>query len=100
MFGWSRGRGPARGDAARGRFAMKFLIVDDDPAIVEALTIGLSFQWPTTEIFCAGDGEQGLRLFLQQAPDLTLLDIHLPGLSGWAVLAQIRAASDAPVIIL
>ena len=79
---------------------MKILIVDDDPGIVEALTIGLEFQDPTVKVLRAPDGEQGLRLFHQESPDVTLLDVNMPRMSGWEVLERIRATSAAPVIIL
>ena len=56
---------------------MKFLIVDDDKSIVEAVTIGLQFQWQDAEVHSAGDGEQGLSIFFDQSPDVTLLDVNM-----------------------
>jgi two-component system KDP operon response regulator KdpE len=79
---------------------MKFLIADDDKAIVEAVTIGLQFQWQDAEVHSAFDGEDGLRKFLDLTPDVTLLDINMPYMSGFEVLQQIRKVSDAPVLML
>ena len=79
---------------------MKFLIVDDDKAIVEAVTIGLQFQWQDAEVHSALDGEEGLRKFLDVAPDVTLLDVNMPYMSGFEVLQKIREVSDAPVLML
>lgn len=79
---------------------MRFLIVDDDKAIVEAVTIGLQFQWQDAEVHTASDGEDGLRKFLDLTPDVTLLDINMPYMSGFEVLQQIRKVSDAPVLML
>jgi DNA-binding response OmpR family regulator len=79
---------------------MKFLIIDDDKAIVEAVTIGLQFQWQDAEVHSAPDGEQGLRRFADVAPDVTLLDVNMPHLSGFEVLQRIREVSDAPVLML
>ena len=79
---------------------MKFLIVDDDKSIVEAVTIGLQFQWQDAEVFSAPDGEQGLALFFEISPDVTLLDVNLPGMSGFEILQRIRELSDAPVLML
>src|SRR3954451_6547337 len=79
---------------------MKFLIVDDDKSIVEAVTIGLQFQWQDAEVHAALDGEQGLSKFFELSPDVTLLDVNLPGLTGFEVLQRIRELSDAPVLML
>jgi len=79
---------------------MKFLVVDDDKSIVEAVTIGLQFQWKDAEVHSAKDGEEGLRMFLDLSPDVTLLDINMPYVSGFEVLQKIREVSDAPVLML
>src|SRR5437868_12096712 len=79
---------------------MKFLIVDDDKSIVEAVTIGLQFQWQDADTHSASDGEEALRKFLDLAPDVTLLDINMPHMSGFEVLQRIREVSDAPVLML
>ncbi|MDQ2808461.1 MAG: response regulator transcription factor [Chloroflexota bacterium] len=79
---------------------MRFLIIDDDRSIVEAVTIGLQFQWQDAEVQSAGDGEQGLALFARFNPDVTLLDVTMPRLSGFEVITRIRAVSDAPVLML
>jgi DNA-binding response OmpR family regulator len=79
---------------------MKFLIVDDDKAIVEAVTIGLQFQWQDAEVHSAADGEQGVRMFAELSPDVTLLDVNMPRMSGFEVLQRIRETSDAPVLML
>ena len=79
---------------------MKFLIVDDDKAIVEAVTIGLQFQWQDAQVHSAADGEQGVHMFAELSPDVTLLDVNMPRMSGFEVLQRIRETSDAPVLML
>ena len=79
---------------------MRFLIVDDDKAIVEAVTIGLQFQWQDAAVHTAQDGEEGWRMFLDLSPDVTLLDVNMPHMSGFEVLQRIREVSDAPVLML
>src|SRR5215212_5360128 len=79
---------------------MKILIVDADRSLVEAITIGLELHWGDVQVLSAADGETGLDLFYHEAPDLTLLDVNLPGTSGWEMLQRARAGSTAPVIIL
>src|SRR3954447_16649534 len=79
---------------------MKFLIVDDDQGIVEAVTIGLQFQWQDAEVNSARDGEQGLHMFADVVPDVVLLDVNMPRLNGFEVVQRIREVSDVPVIML
>lgn len=79
---------------------MKILIVDDDRSIVEAVQIGLELQWQDAQVVSAPDGEAGLEMFFKQSPDLTLLDVNMPRMSGWEMLRRLREVSDAPVIML
>jgi DNA-binding response OmpR family regulator len=79
---------------------MKMLIVAEERGLIEALTIGLAYEWPDVRVLPATDGAAGLRQFIQEAPDLTLLDLHLRDNGGWTLLRQIREVSRAPVIVL
>jgi two-component system KDP operon response regulator KdpE len=78
----------------------RILTVDDDPLIRDALSAALSLQWPSAEIVTASSGAEALRTFFDHEPDVVLLDVSLPGLSGFEVLRQIRQVSDVPVIML
>src|SRR6476469_9082785 len=78
---------------------MKILIVDDDPGLLDALTIGLQMQWGDAQVLRAADGAQGVRLFAAEAPDLTLLDVSMPRMNGWEALKELRRLSDAPIIM-
>lgn len=79
---------------------MKILVVDDDPQILDALTIGFQLQWQESTVLPAPDGEIGLRLFDEHDPDVVVLDVGLPGKNGFEVLEDIRRVSDVPVIML
>lgn len=79
---------------------MKILVVDDDPEVMESISLGLSLHWRDVEVLGASDGEQALDLVEQQRPNLVLLDIGLPRKDGYQVLQEIRAFSDVPVIML
>ena len=98
-FGLRRGerRGRHRASGAGWR---KVLLVDDDPLLREAVEAAIGFQWPECHVICAGDGEEGLDLASREEPDVLVLDIGLPGLSGLDVLRRVREASDAPVLML
>jgi two-component system KDP operon response regulator KdpE len=79
---------------------MKILIVDDNADLLEALRLGFKIQWPECEPLVAENGTKALDLFAQENPDIVLLDINMPGVSGFEVLRRIREASDVPVIML
>ena len=65
----------------------RILIVDDDHDILTALKKRLT--WMGHEVLTAEDGEQGLKIAAEEQPDLMLLDIELPGLSGLDILKRL-----------
>lgn len=74
------------------------LVIDDEPQILRALkTILGSKQF---NVITANRGEDGLALAATQKPDLIILDLSLPDMSGMEVCAQIREWSQTPIIIL
>jgi two-component system KDP operon response regulator KdpE len=79
---------------------MKILAVDDDPQILDALTIGFELQWQDSSVIPATDGESALHLFYEHDPDVVVLDVAMPGKNGYEVLQEIRRTSDVPVIML
>jgi two-component system, OmpR family, KDP operon response regulator KdpE len=74
------------------------LVVDDEPQIRRTLRTTLSFRG--YEILEAATGEEALELTRKQKPDLILLDVNLPGISGIETCREIRRSSDVPVIML
>ncbi len=75
------------------------LLIEDDPAIVSGLDLNLSLEG--YEVLSACDGETGLRVATERAPDLVLLDIMLPGMNGLEVLRRLRESSPGtPVIVI
>ncbi len=79
---------------------MKILVVDDDPQILDALTVGFQLQWQDATVLSARDGEEGLRLFSAHDPDVVVLDVAMPKRNGFEVLKEIRKVSDVPVLML
>lgn len=79
---------------------MKILVVDDDPHILDALTVGFQLQWADAEVVGVADGDAGLTAFFDHDPDVVLLDVRMPGRSGFDVLREIRRVSDVPVLML
>jgi two-component system response regulator RegX3 len=74
------------------------LVVEDEASFVDALQIGLSREGFHVEI--ATDGAQALEMFPKVAPDLVLLDVMLPRVSGIDVCRQIRQSSAVPIIMV
>ncbi|MCR5702177.1 MAG: response regulator transcription factor [Lachnospiraceae bacterium] len=76
----------------------KVLVVDDEKLIVKG--IKFSLEQDEMEVTAAYDGEQALELAKNTEFDIILLDVMLPGLSGFEVCQAIREFSDVPIIML
>ena len=74
------------------------LLVEDEESFVEALQIGLKREGFRVEV--ARDGEEAIELFERVQPDLILLDLMLPKLSGVDVCRRIRSVSNVPIIMV
>jgi two-component system, OmpR family, response regulator RegX3 len=74
------------------------LVVEDEESFVDALLVGLRREG--FEVFAARDGLTALELFDQVSPDIVLLDVMLPKLSGIDVCRAIRLKSSTPVIMV
>ena len=77
---------------------MKLLIVDDEPAILETVETKMRREGFST--FTADSAEEGLRLFRKVRPDLVILDIMLPGRSGFDLCRTIRKDSATPILFV
>lgn len=76
----------------------RILIIDDDIDLNELLAEFLSQN--NFEVLTASQAEEGLTLFKSQNPDLIVLDVVLPGKSGFEICKEIRASSKVPIIML
>jgi len=74
--------------------AASILVVDDDPEIVSMLTTRLSARG--YKVTTASDGHRAIELAKRERPDLVLLDVMMPGKSGWEVA---RALKQDPVTL-
>ncbi len=78
--------------------ATKVLAVDDEKIIIKGLKFSL--ERDGFEVICAYDADEALVLAESENPDIILLDVMLPGLSGYEVCERIREYSDVPIIML
>lgn len=69
---------------------MKVLVVDEDPDIIEAVGICFALRWPDAEVVEAPDGNTALSLFKLEQPDVVILYVGLPDISGLDVCARLR----------
>src|SRR5437763_12449706 len=79
----------------------RILIIEDERALTEVLTYNL--QREGYETIVAHDGQEGLRKAQMLLPDVVLLDVMLPGMSGTDVCRELRASErtrDIPIIII
>ena len=79
---------------------MKILIVDDEPDVRALVRNSLQYSREGLEPLEAADGDEAMRVIAADHPDLVILDLGLPTADGFAVLQQVRADSDLPVIVL
>jgi len=77
---------------------MKVLVADDDADLRELIAFTLSQSGYL--VSKAADGLEAVRRFTAEAPDLVVLDINMPGLSGFQVCEAIRSGSNVPVMML
>lgn len=76
----------------------RVLVVEDDA--VNRMVIKRMLSKMRVEVFEAVDGPSGVAATLEHAPDLVLMDLHMPGCTGWEAARQIRARlEDAPPIV-
>ena len=78
--------------------AKKVLVVDDEKLIVKG--IRFSLEQDGMEVECAYDGEEALEKAKENQYDIILLDVMLPGLTGFEVCQAIREFSSVPIIML
>jgi len=77
---------------------VRLLVVEDEPALLESLAMALRDEGYAVDT--AADGEEGLHKALSWDYDAIVLDVMLPRLDGWQVLARVRAAKGTPVLML
>jgi len=76
----------------------RILLVEDEPGLADSVRYALGSEG--FDVFVADSGVSGLESARVNQPDLVLLDLMLPGMSGLDVCRQIRSSSDVPIIML
>jgi two-component system KDP operon response regulator KdpE len=79
---------------------MKVLVIEDDPGIIEVVSLCFQLRWSGTTVVSAANGRKGVSLVENESPDVVILDIGLPDMDGYQVLKEIRRFSEVPVLML
>jgi two-component system KDP operon response regulator KdpE len=79
---------------------LKILIIEDDPDIIETISLCLDLRWPEAKLTSARSGMEGVKLAKTESPDVIVIDLGLPDIDGLEVLESVRAFSERPIIIL
>lgn len=74
------------------------MVVEDDPDTLNLLK--LTLRRAGMNVVGASDGKQAIRKWMDTNPNIVLLDLMMPEMDGWETLGQLRAITDAPIIIL
>ncbi|GEM_PF-681904 len=77
---------------------IKVLTVDDDSSMTELLGVLLRSQG--MQVISCNDGSRGIELAHQEKPDIIILDLVMPGTSGWEVCKILRTITNAPIVVL
>ena len=76
----------------------KILVVDDEAAIRQILSTRLSMGG--YDVVAAANGQEALKMFAEEHPDLVVLDVMMPKIDGLTVCRELRKTSDIPIIML
>jgi len=76
----------------------RIAVIDDEPNIRDLLSLALGHRG--FDVRCAGDGASGLALVREWSPDLIVLDVMMPKVSGIELLPALRRVTDAPIVML
>ena len=78
----------------------KVLAIEDDEEIVGSVSLAFDSDWPEAALFTCTTGEEGMDWVEIEDPDIVILDLNLPDMSGFEVLRQLRLFSAVPVVVL
>ena len=79
---------------------MRVVVIEDNSGIADVICMILYSQWSAAEIHHSSSGISGVAQVKNNQPDVVILDIGLPDISGFEVIKRIRCFSKVPVIVL
>ncbi len=81
---------------------MKVTIIEDDPEIIEVVSIGFETAWPGSRVVSALNAAEGMEMLKTENPDILILEVVLPegGACGYDLCKELRSFSAMPIIIV
>ena len=79
---------------------VKVLIIDDDPDILDVVSLCFEINFDGCTVIATPDGRSGLEAALNDSPDLVVLDLGLPDIDGLEICETVRGKSDVPIVML
>ena len=79
---------------------LKLLIADDAWDVAEVVAFGMRMVWPDCHITATVNGEEAIKRFGEERPDLVVLDVSMPPPDGFEVCRRIREISQVPILML
>ncbi|MEL7472682.1 MAG: response regulator [Planctomycetota bacterium] len=76
----------------------RVLLVDDDRDVLESMAA--AFEAEGADIMTVSDGNTAVEACLEEAPDIVILDMMLPGRSGFLALEKIKGREDSPLVVM
>jgi DNA-binding response OmpR family regulator len=78
---------------------VKLLLIEDDPGTIEVIRVCLEIYRPEINLVNTTMGLSGIEIAKEEKPDLIMLDLGLPDISGIETLEKLREVTDAPILI-
>jgi len=79
---------------------MKVLLIEDNQEVVSSVFLTFRLRWPEATFVSTDEGAKGIKMVETESPNIIILDINLPDMTGFEVLERIRRFSDVAIIIL
>ena len=79
---------------------IKVLIAEDARDVAEVVAFGMRMVWPDCHVTTAANGEEAVRRFGKERPDLVVLDVSMPPPDGFEVCRLVREVSQVPILML
>jgi len=79
---------------------LKLLIAEDARDVAEVIAFGMRMVWPDCHITATVNGEEAIKRFAEEQPDLVVLDVSMPPPDGFEVCRRIREISEVPILML
>ncbi|MDA0733649.1 MAG: response regulator transcription factor [Chloroflexi bacterium] len=81
---------------------MRVAVIEDDPEIMDIVTMAFETAWPGSQVLGASNATEGMQLVKRESPDVVILDVGLPegDSCGYDLCKELRSTSDVPIIML